>query len=163
MNCPIQDRNLEVLVDYAARQLDPETARALERHLADCAACRSIAADQTAVWNALDAWEAPPVSPDFDRRLYRRIEQEVRFPWWQRLTRPFVVMPLRQALPLTASAALLLMAGLLLQHPGRLAPAAAPHGQIVRASQVERTLDDLDLLRQFGTADSAESVHPDAM
>jgi anti-sigma factor RsiW len=162
MNCPIEDRNPEMLVAYAASELDLETARALERHLAGCAACRLMAADQTAVWKALDAWEAPAVSPDFDRRLYRRIDQGVRFSWWERLTRPFRPMPLRQALPLTASAGLLLIAGLLLQHPGPIAPVAR-HGEAVRANQVERTLDDLDLLRQFGTADSAESVHPDAM
>ena len=68
-------------------------------------------------------------------------------------------MPLSQALPLTASAGLLLMAGLILRHPGPI----APHRDIVRAKQVERTLDDLDLLRQFGTPDSTESVHRHAM
>lgn len=162
MNCLSEDRNPEMLVAYAAGALDPETAHALERHLAACAACRSMAADQAAVWKALDAWEAPAVSPDFDRRLYRRIDQEVRFTWWQRLLRPFRPMPLRQALPLTASAGLLLMAGLLLQHRDPVAPVAR-HREIVRANQVERTLDDLDLLRQFGTADSAEGAHPDAM
>jgi anti-sigma factor RsiW len=151
-----------MLVNYAAGELDLETARALEQHLAACAACRSVAADQTVVWKALDAWEAPAVSPDFDRRLYRRIGEGVRLSWWERLARPFRIMPLRQALPLTATAGLLLMAGLLLQHPGQLAP-VAPRGEIVRADQVESTLDDLDLLRQFGTANSAESVHPDAM
>jgi anti-sigma factor RsiW len=161
MNCPIQSRNPERFVAYAAGTLDPETARALERHLAECAACRSIAADQTAVWKALDAWEAPPLSPNFDQRLYRRIDQEVRFSWWDRLARTFRPMPLRQAVPLTASAGLLLVAGLLLQHPGTIAP-VAPRGEIVRANQVERTLDDLDLLRLLGTADSTQSVHPDA-
>jgi len=162
MNCPLEDRNPEMLVAYAAGELDLETARVLEEHLAGCATCRLVAADQTAVWKALDAWDAPSVSPDFDRRLYRRIDEGVRFSWWERITRPFRPMPLRQALPLTASAGLLLMAGLLLQHPGPLAP-VAPHSEIVRANQVENTLDDLDLLRQFGAADSAESVHPDAM
>ena len=68
-------------------------------------------------------------------------------------------MPLRQALPLTASAGLLLMAGLLLQHPTPVAPAAP----IVRANQVERTLDDLELLRHFNAADTDQSPHPDAM
>lgn len=121
-----------------------------------------MAEDQTAVWKALDAWESPAVSSDFDRRLYRRIDQEVRFSWWERLLRPFRPMPLRQALPLTASAGLLLIAGLLLKHPGPTAPAAR-HGEVVRANQVERTLDDLDLLRQFGRSDSAESGHPNAM
>jgi len=162
MNCPIESRNSEMVVAYAAGQLDPETARALEQHLAGCAACLSMAADQTAVWKALDAWEAPSVSPDFNRRLYRRIDDGAQLTWWERLTRPFRPMPLRQALPLTATAGLLLMAGLLLQH-GPLAPAAVPRGEVVRADQVEKTLDDLDFLRQFGTANSAESVHPDAM
>jgi anti-sigma factor RsiW len=162
MNCPMQDRNPDLLVDYAAGELDSETARALEQHLANCAACHSIAVDQTAVWKALDAWEAPPVSPDFDRRLYRKIDAGVRFSWWERLTRPFRPMPLRQALPLTASAGLLLMACLLSQHPSPIAPVAR-QGEVVRANQVETTLDDLDLLRQFGAADSPEGAHPDAL
>lgn len=162
MNCPIEDRNPEVLMAYAAGELDPETARPLELHLAGCAVCRPVAAGQIAVGKALDAWEAPAVSPDFDRRLHRRIDHELRLSWWERLTRPLLLMPLRQALPLTASAGLLLMAGLLLQHPGSLAP-VAPHREVVHASQVERTLDDLDLLRQLGTADTAESGHPHAM
>ncbi|MGA2736115.1 MAG: zf-HC2 domain-containing protein [Bryobacteraceae bacterium] len=161
MNCPIQSRDPEKLVAYAAGALDPESARALEQHLMGCADCRSMVADQAAVWQALNAWEAPPVSPDFDERLYRRIEQGVPFSWWERLTRPFRPMSLRQALPLTASAGVLLVAGLLLYHPDYIAPAARS-GEIVRANQVERTLDDLDLLRQFGTADSGESAHPDA-
>jgi anti-sigma factor RsiW len=161
MNCPIQSRDSERLVAYAAGTLDPETARELEQHLAGCADCRSMAAEQTALWRALDVWEAPPVSPDFDERLYRRIDQGVRLSWRERLARAFDRMPLRQVLPLTASAGLLLVAGLLLQHPGSIAT-IAPRGEIVRANQVERTLDDLDLLRQFGTADSGESAHPNA-
>jgi hypothetical protein len=162
MNCPIENHNPEMLVAYAAGELDPETARELEQHLAGCAGCGPVAADQAAVWKALDAWQAPAVSPDFDRRLYRSIEAGVRLSWWDRLMHPFGAMPLRQALPLTASAGLLLMAGLLLQHPGGFAP-VAPRGESVRANQVESTLDDLDLLRQFSTADSAEGVHSDAM
>jgi anti-sigma factor RsiW len=163
MNCPIETRNSEMLVAYAAGELDLETARALDQHLAGCIACRSRAADQTAVWKALDAWEAPPISPDFNRRLYGRIDQGLSLSWWELLTRLFGPMRLRQALPLAATAALLLMAGLLLQYDGPLGPAVAPQSQTVRADQVESTLDDLDLLRQFGAANSAESVHPDAM
>jgi hypothetical protein len=71
-------------------------------------------------------------------------------------------MPLRQALPLTAVAGLLLMASLLLHRTGPTAPVASQH-EVVGANQVESTLDDLDLLRQLSTADSAESGHPDAM
>jgi anti-sigma factor RsiW len=162
MNCPIEDRHPEILVAYVAGELAPETARALERHLAGCAACRPVAAGQNAVWNALDAWDAPPVTPDFDRRLYRRIDEEARRPWWERLLHPFRLMPLRQVVPLTASAGLLLVAGLLLQNPGIITPVAAQR-EAVRAKQVENTLDDLDLLRQFGGADSAEGRPPGAL
>ena len=163
MNCPIADHNPELLLAYAAGRLDLTTTGALEQHLAGCAACRSVAAGQIAVWKALDAWEAPAVSPDFDRRLYRRIEQEGPLSWWDRLARPFRAMPLRQALPLTASAGLLLMAGLILHRDSGPITPVAPHREIVRAKQVERTLDDLDLLRQFGASGSAEGVHRDAV
>jgi len=162
MNCPIANRHPEMVVEYAAGALDPETACALERHLTGCAACRSMAAAQTAVWNALDDFEAPAVSPDFDPLLYRRIDQRVRLLWWERLTRPFRPMRLRQAVPVTATAGLVLLASLLVQHPGRIAP-VVPGGQAVRAEQVESALDDLDLLRQLGTANSADDVHPDAL
>jgi anti-sigma factor RsiW len=162
MNCPIESRNPEMLVAFAAAELDLETASALERHLAECPACRSLAAQQAEVWKALDAWEAPPVSADFDRRLYRRIADQAPISLWQRLMRPFRPLPLRRALPLTVAALLLLVAGLLLEHPGKVAP-VEPRGETVRARQVERTLDDLELLRQFGAAGSAESGYPNAM
>src|ERR1700693_6023091 len=122
MNCPIESRNPEMLVAYAAGELDLETTQALELHMAGCPDCRSMAAGQTAVWKALDAWEAPLVSPDFDRRLYRRIGQGTRLSWWERLTRPFRPMPLRQLLPLTATAGLLLVAGLRLHRLRAFAP-----------------------------------------
>ncbi|MGO4885183.1 MAG: anti-sigma factor family protein [Bryobacteraceae bacterium] len=162
MNCPIASHKPEMLVDYAAGQLDLGSSRELEQHLAGCASCRSAAADQAAVWNALDAWEAPAIPSDFNRRLYQRIEDGVRLSWWERLTRSFRPMPLRTALPLTATAGLLVIAGFLLQHQPATAP-AAPQGSIVRADQVERTLDDLDLLRQFSAANTQESVHSHAM
>jgi len=163
MNCPIESRDPEMLVALCAGQLDLKTAEALKQHLAACAACRSVAAEQAVVWKALEAWEAPVVSPDFDRRLYRRIDAGARQTWFARFLRSFREMPLRQALPLTATAGLLLMAGFLVQHPIIVAPAAQRQDS-VRANQVERTLDDLELLRQFSAAGSAsESAHPDAM
>jgi anti-sigma factor RsiW len=162
MNCPMEDRNPEKLVAYAAGELDRETAAAIERHLIMCPACRSLVADQAALWNTLDIWEAPPVSPEFDRRLYRRIRDEVRLSWWERLSRPFRPMPLRQALPLVATACLLLIASFLVQQPDKLDP-VQPSGEVVRADQVERTLDDLELLRQFGTANQAETPPSDTM
>ena len=91
MNCPIETKdNAELLLAYCARKLDPETQTILERHVAVCPACREFQAGQQAVWQALDAWEAMPVSTDFDRRLYRRIEaDQAHASWWSRLLEPF--------------------------------------------------------------------------
>ena len=78
MNCPLETRdNAQLLLDYCTRKLEPESVAILERHIALCGACREFANSQRAVWDALDAWEAAPVSPDFDSRLYRRIEARV--------------------------------------------------------------------------------------
>jgi anti-sigma factor RsiW len=145
------------LVEYAAGKLEPESAAAVESHLAECSRCHALASAQASLWKTLDAWETPPVSADFDRRLYRRIGEDLRLSWWERISRPFRPMPLRQAVPLTATACLLLMAGLLLEHPSRIKQAES-HKEKVRVEQVERTLDDMDLLHQFGiTAASAQS------
>lgn len=163
MTCPIESRHPEMLLAYAGGELGMDAARALELHLATCDACSSVVTEQVAVWKALDEWEPPVISADFNRRLYGRIEEGLRRSWWQRLTSPLREMPLRQALPLSATLGLLLMAGLILQHPDSLAPAPKPQGKIVRAEQVEKTLDDLDLLRQFDSPKSAESGHTDAM
>jgi anti-sigma factor RsiW len=161
MNCPMESRNTELLVAYAAGELDLETAAALEPHLTDCPACRSLAAAQGAVWKAMDVWEAPPVSPDFDERLYSRIRREARSSWMERLSRALIPMSLSRALPLTAMACLLLVAGVLLKHPGAVTR-VEPSAEAVRVDQVEHTLDDLELL-QFGIASQGESKHADAM
>jgi len=145
MNC-LDSSNPETLVAYVAGELDQDAASALERHLADCPACQSLVAEQAAVWHALDSWEAPQISPDFDQRLYRRIENESRSSWWRRFTGAFSPMPLRQVLPLTATAGLLLMAGLLFYRTDTAIPTRS-HVQTVRAEQVESTLDDMELLR----------------
>ncbi len=81
MRCPTANQeNAELLLAHVSRTLDAERAAVLEEHMARCAACRDYYAAQLAVWAALDHWEAPPVSADFDRRLYRRIEAVSR-PW----------------------------------------------------------------------------------
>lgn len=158
----MESRNPETLVSYAAGELDLETAQALEQHLASCSHCRAVAAEQAALWKALDKWQAPSVSLDFDRRLYRRMEEEARRSFWQRMAHPFRPMLLRQFVPLTVSAGLLLMVGLILEHPHKVAT-ASHRAEAVRAEQVERTLDDLELLQQFSAAQTASADHADAM
>src|SRR5579863_10126731 len=90
MRCPIEtEENAEVLLAYCARRLDPEVAAILEGHMKVCPACRSFQESQQVVWESLDSWEALPVSAEFDRKLYQRIEAEGRSSWWQRLVGPF--------------------------------------------------------------------------
>jgi anti-sigma factor RsiW len=161
MNCPIESHNPEMLVAYAGARLDARRAQVLEQHLAECEACRTLAGEQQALWTVLDTWQAPACSPDFDRRLYRRIDAEMRVSWWQRAFRPFRIIPLRRVLPVTAMAGMLLIAGLVMRNPGRVGAGHA--GEAVRADQVERTLHDLELLRQFSSASSSEGGHADAM
>ena len=125
MKCPIDTHeNTELLLAYCARRLDPETQIVLERHMAVCPACRKFQAGQETVWQALDAWEAMPVSADFDRRLYRRIEGEsARTSWWLRLARPlnhlFGAPLLRRSAPV-AAICLLVLGAVILQHPNAL-------------------------------------------
>ena len=88
MKCPMETgESVEWLLAYASRKLDAGGGVELERHLEVCPACRELAAGQRAVWDALDDWEATPVSSDFDRRLGERIAGRVS--WWDLATRPF--------------------------------------------------------------------------
>jgi anti-sigma factor RsiW len=155
MNCPLETReNAQLLLDYCADTLEPECAAALERHIAICGACREFAGSQHAVWQALGAWEAAPVSRDFDSRLYRRIEDQVG--WWSLFLRPFHPTfsraMLRRSLPAAAMAGLLLMAGVILERSAvSPAPPSADMAQVdaVQPEQVERALDAMEMLNEF--------------
>ena len=163
MNCPIRnEETAELLLAYTARRLEPSKAALLESHMNVCAECAEFRAGQQLVWQALDTWEAPAVTPDFNRRLYRRIEAEASAPWYQRLFH----MPLsvwKPAIPL-AAACLLVVAGFVFDHPVA-SPSAngspAVHVSVTEAEQLENTLDDLQLLRQLDssvTSGSSESM-----
>ncbi len=132
MKCPIEtEENADVLLSYSARRLDAERVRTLEAHMVSCAACREFRDSQGALWEALDQWEARPVSLDFDRRLYRKIEEQQQLGWWARMFGPSRPMFLRPALPLAATAGLLLIAGLIIDTPERaIAPPVAEGQQV---------------------------------
>jgi len=72
--------NTELLPRYAAGELDAESRVRFERHTEACAPCRGAAERQRTLWEALDVWEAPAVSPDFDQRLALRIERDLLAP-----------------------------------------------------------------------------------
>ena len=151
MNCPLEiPENAQALLDYGARKLDAQSTATLERHMEECAACREFVAGQRAVWEALDNWEGVPVSQDFDRRLYKRIEQEVS--WLDLLTRPFRPLLVRRGLPVAAAACLLVMAGVLIDQPaGPPAAAKKDMAQVesVQPEQVEQALDAMEMLNEF--------------
>ncbi len=156
MKCPMETRETsELLLAYCARRLDPETAAWLERHIASCAACGETFRAQARVWQALDEWEAAEISPDFNRRLYRAIDEQARTSWWQRIARAFEPFSVHRGLPVAAAACLLIMAGVIVRQ--REAPTApAPAAETVRVEsvavdQVEKSLEDLELLRDFNT------------
>ena len=160
MHCLNQIENTELLLAYAAGQLDAQSASALERHLAECESCRVLAAKQAELWQTLDLWEAPPLSQDFDRRLCARA-RDTRLAWWERILQP-LGLPLRHAVTLAAAACLLLIAGLIVERPAVLAP-ARNSAEPVRVEQVERTLDDLDLLNQLSPASHPDKAHSDTL
>ncbi|MCX6621385.1 MAG: hypothetical protein NTY38_09945 [Acidobacteria bacterium] len=110
---------------------------------------------QGAVWTALDAWEAPPVSADFNRRLYARIETEAQAGWWQRLFAPRNGFRWRQTCSL-ATACMVLVAVLLFNSP--VAPPARPQPKTesVDIEQVERSLEDMEMLQQLNPVAKVE-------
>ncbi len=163
MNCPIRtEETAEMLLAYTARRLDPAKTAILESHMDVCAECAEFRVKQELVWQALDAWEAPPVTPDFNRRLYQRIESEAAAPWYVRLiSTPWAMW--KPAIPL-AFAGLLIMAGFMLDHSVSLTAPSTPPAirvSVTEAEQVENALDDLQLLRQLdsgATSSSAETM-----
>ena len=160
MRCPIEaPENAELLLSYSARRLDAVRTAALEAHLASCGACREFRDSQSALWETLDRWEVRPVSLDFDRRLYKKIEEQQQLGWWARIFGTARPMFLRPALPLAATACLLLAATLIIDPPGRAPSPAAEAPQAREVEQMERTLDDLEMLQQFNLAAPVTEVN----
>ncbi len=165
MDCPAHDSGKSgIFVSYAAGTLSGVELEALERHLEVCAECRREAAAQREVWAALDVWTPAPVPPDFDSRLYERIAAEGSRRWWHFALRPEFSFRFRAAAPV-AAACLTLLVALLLRAPQAPRPAALPPAAAVStapvkidADQVERSLDDIEMLKQMGfAADGSDS------
>jgi hypothetical protein len=141
-----------------ANRLEGEQASAVAAHAAGCPACQAFTREQDAVWQALDRWEAPPVSADFDCRLYRRIEQKVS--WWDLVLRPFRPMMGSRSLPIAAAAGLLFALGLWIQRPGTLPSITVPESAQMEAlpqDQAQRALEEMDMMKEF-----SQMVHSDA-
>jgi anti-sigma factor RsiW len=157
MSCPMENRESEVLLAYCAGSLEATRSAMIEEHMRACPACREFAEGQQAVWKALDGWEAAPVSEDFNRRLYARIEKEVS--WWDLILRPFRPLTMRHGLPIAAAAGVVIMAGFLLDRPAAMNPAApqtSAHVESVASEQADQTLSEMEMMRELNRL-----VHPE--
>ncbi len=158
MNCPLQKpETADILLDYAAGRLDAVRATGLERHMATCSRCAAFAMEQTAVWDALDAWHPAPLSMDFNRRLWHRIDG-ANEPWYRPLAGWLRYARWKPAIPL-AAAALIIATGFLLDHPvAKVSPVPGASVSVTEADQVEQTLDDIQLLHQLDVATAPRGV-----
>ncbi len=156
MLCPQENESdAEVLIGYAAGTLRPQMQREFERHLSVCPKCRALEAAQKTVWDALDDWTPAPVSAAFDSRLYARVAREASLPWWRRAFQPRASFAFRSVMPVAAACAALTFA-FLLKEPAATHSVPGAGRQKVSIEQVERALDDMDMLKQMSFAASSE-------
>ena len=157
MICPLQrEETADVLLDYSARRLDAARTLTLEQHMENCPDCALFRNEQAVVWDALDAWEPMPVSVDFNRRLWQRIDAAATACWYTRLADALRLANWKPAFPL-AVAILLIAGGFLLDHPADkvAAPDVSTQGasiqdvSLTEADQLEQTLDDIQMLHQL--------------
>ena len=152
--CPTHnEKSAEILLDYCAGTLDRHRVAEFERHALECEDCRKAIEAQRELWQTLDQWTPAGISPDFDARLYARIEQEqAKSPWakwWAAILHPATPSSLWKPAVSVAVAAIVLVVGLLV-HGFNPAPAANAGKQVradsVDIEQMESTLEDLELL-----------------
>ena len=126
------EQGAELLTGYLAKTLDAAGMAEVDRHIQECAECRGL----VSVWEKLDEFAAPEVTPGFDARLYARMaSEESRRPWWRRLL-------WRPAVPLVAAGALVGLGLLMVPRT----PDASKTSGTVEIEQVAQALDDMELL-----------------
>jgi anti-sigma-K factor RskA len=159
VECPAKAReSTQVLIDYCAGMLEAEVAAALEGHIKQCDACREFCRAQARVWSALEAWEPEPISQGFDERLLENIEAGDRASLRQRIWHAAASFRWRPVLPL-AAAAIVIVAVLLMRTPsGTNTPVAVKNADVVDVDQVEKALDDIDMLKQLYAAPPTETA-----
>jgi len=131
----------DLLAGYLAKTLDAPRMAELTRHIQECSDCRGLAT----VWERLDEFAVPEVTPGFDARLYARIAREearISLSSWRRwLWRPVA--------PLAAVAAAAVAVVLYVHSPA--IPDAAKQASPTQSNgadieQVAQAVDDMDLL-----------------
>ncbi len=157
MKCNLkQEERAELLLKH--------TSGAATSHFELCPACHEASLSQASLWKALDAWNMPDVSSGFNRGLYAKIDAALAQPWYERLAASIRPLFARPSLAL-GLAGIVVAAGFVFDHlSGPVATAFSAHpnyasaGAVAlpvssrEAEQVEKTLDDLEMLRQFDLA-----------
>lgn len=167
MKCPVQaGGDAEILLDYCARTLDGETAALLELHMKECPDCRAFRDAQSELWMDLESWKGVPVSLDFNRRLFSRIDAEDQKPWWRQWRGVWAGLSLETAMPLAATA-LVGVAAILFQlttavPPVPDTPAAYAETKFAAADaeQAASDLEDLEMLRALPALFLSERDQP---
>lgn len=149
MECPI-DRKREVLIAYCAARLPADEAEAVELHLRECPQCERFVRGQSAVWNRLGEFDAPPVSENFDRLLWARIESGQHDRWWQ--------FPLWKPVLSLALACLLIIAAVLVRRSALPAVPQQVQAEAMDAEHIERALDDFEMLRELDLPDEGQAM-----
>lgn len=149
--CPLQEgEQAATFLAWMDGTLEPRARATLELHALECESCRVVIEGQKAVWSALDSWEPDTVSQDFNRRLYAAIDADQAQPWWRRIFSAALPFPMRPAVPIAASCLLLIGVGLFrAPQPVELENKQAGILERVDVEQVDRSLDDLNLLREL--------------
>ena len=145
VECPLDSRySADLIIAYCAGKLAFEVQNALEQHLRLCAKCRATTEGQKDVWGALDSWTPVSVPANFNEAVYRRIAAEASKP-----CRLFGAnRSWAPALPMAAACIALITIFLLrTPPPGKDSP--PPRLSLPEIEQVERALDDMDMLKQL--------------
>lgn len=159
MTCPYRNEDrIDVLLDYSAGRLDAARTNLLEQHMMECSKCAEFRSGQHRVWQAMDGYMAPPLSADFNRGVWRKIDAAAAEPWYRNLGRVLSEGVWKPVFPL-AAAVLLVAVGFVSDHRDSKTSAAVVPVTVAEAQQVQNTLEDLQLLQNLD-ASAAEVVVP---
>ena len=138
------------ILRLAAGRLNAREQARLAAALSGDAELRRAAREQHAVWQALDDWDAEPVSAGFDARLYAKLRALEAPTWRSRVAALVRAERWTAALPF-GLAMLVLATGLLVSHSRKVPVTASPVPAVStpEADLIESTLDDLQTLHQL--------------
>jgi anti-sigma factor RsiW len=139
--------SVQLLLDFCAGKMERARVAELEQHLANCGACRELVAKQRTVWDALDQWTPPAVSPEFNARVYALVARESSGwrTWLPGVLQPAVPYSIWKSAALVAACAVLAI-GFVVRAPQTREAAPVADSEKVDIERVANTLEELDML-----------------